>query len=282
MGVFAASLPAASRIWRAASSCACTACITSRLRASATWTCAASTRDRARTVTSSSTGHDSESPVSQFGVSGRMPSAGLGGSVPDVNPLPRTHNDAKRSSRGRKHAVELAYLPRLDLFAALWVRGSGLTSGTLPPSPAEGIRPDTPNWLTGLSLSWPVLELVTVRARSRVEAAQVQVADARKREVMQAVQAQLDAARQILDAAGKEAANTPIALEAARATESQAISRYRSGLAGVVEVADAQRLLAQAEIEDAVARLNVRRGELLFARAIGDLGPFLDGVRGSR
>jgi outer membrane protein TolC len=99
---------------------------------------------------------------------------------------------------------------------------------------------------------------------------------------MQAVQAQLDAARQILDAAGKEAANTPIALEAARATESQAISRYRSGLAGVVEVADAQRLLAQAEIEDAVARLNVRRGELLFARAIGDLGPFLDGVRGSR
>ncbi|TMB27233.1 MAG: TolC family protein [Deltaproteobacteria bacterium] len=198
------------------------------------------------------------------------------------HPLVIEAEAAERAARARKHAVELTYLPRLDLFASLWVRGSGLTSGTLPPSPAEGIRPDTPNWLTGLSLSLPVLELVTVRARSRIEAAQVQVADARKREVMQAVQAQMDAARQILDAAHKEAANTPIALEAARASESQAISRYRSGLAGVVEVADAQRLLAQAEIEDAVARLNVRRGELLLARAIGDLGPFLDGVRGGR
>jgi len=162
------------------------------------------------------------------------------------------------------------------------VRGSGLTSGTLSPSPAAGIGPDTPNWLAGLVLSWPALELVTVRARTRVEAAQVEVADARKREVKQAVQAQIDAARQIVDAARKEAANTPIALEAARDTESQAIARYRSGLAGVVEVAEAQRLLAQAEIEDAVARLSVRRAELLLGRAIGDLGPFLEGVRGGR
>src|SRR5882762_8338988 len=96
------------------------------------------------------------------------------------HPLVIEAEAAERAARARKHAVELAYLPRLDLFASLWVRGSGLTSGTLPPSPAEGIRPDTPNWLTGLSLSLPVLELVTVRARSRVETAQIQVADARK------------------------------------------------------------------------------------------------------
>jgi outer membrane protein len=50
----------------------------------------------------------------------------------------------------------------------------------------------------------------------------------------------------------------------------------------VVEVAEAQRLLAQAEIQDAVARLNVRRAELLLARAVGDLGPFLASVRGGR
>jgi hypothetical protein len=43
----------------------------------------------------------------------------------------------------------------------------------------------------------------------------------------------------------------------------------------VVDVADAQRVLAQAEIDDAVARLEVRRALLLFSRASGDLGPFL-------
>jgi len=198
------------------------------------------------------------------------------------HPLVVEAEAAEHAARAKKHAVELAYLPRLDLFASLWMRGSGLTSGTVPPSPGDGIVPDTPNWVGGLVLSWPAVELVTVRARARVEAAQVKVADARKREVMQAVQTQIDSAREILDAARKEAANTPIALKAAQAAEAQATARYRAGLATVVEVAEAQRLLAQAEIEDAVARLNVRRSELLLARAVGDLGPFLDSVRGGR
>jgi outer membrane protein TolC len=197
------------------------------------------------------------------------------------NPLVVEAEAAESAARARKHAVDLAYLPRLDLFASLWIRGSGLTSGPLPPSPGDGIVPNTPNWLLGLMLSWPALEVVAIRARSRVEAEQVKVADARKREVLQVVQTQVAEAHQILDAARKEAANTPIALNAARAAEAQATARYRAGLATVVEVAEAQRLLAQAEIDDAVARLNVRRAELLLARAIGDLRPFLDSVRGA-
>lgn len=198
------------------------------------------------------------------------------------HPLVVEAEAAERAARARKRAVELAYLPRFDVFASLWVRGSGLTSGSVPPSPGDGIVPDTPNWLAGMVLSWPALELVTVRARTRVEAAQVRVADARRREVIQVVQTQIDAAHYILEAARKEAANTPIALAAARAAEAQATARYRAGLASVVEVAEAQRLLAQAEIDDAVARLNVHRAELLLARSIGDLGPFVDGVRGGR
>ncbi len=98
-----------------------------------------------------------------------------------------------------------------------------------------------------------------------------------KQEIVDQAQAE---AKRILDAARKEAANTPIALNAARAAEAQATARYRAGLATVVEVAEAQRLLAQADIDDAVARLNVRRAELLLARAVGDLGPFVDAVRG--
>jgi outer membrane protein TolC len=197
----------------------------------------------------------------------------------DQHPLVVEAEAAKRAAQARKHAVELQYLPRLDLFAALWIRGSGLASGAVAPSPGDGIVPDTPNWLTGLVLSWPAVELVTVRARTRVEAAQVKIADARKREVLQAVQSQIDAARAILDGARRQAANTPVAVAAARAAEAQAGARYRAGLASVVEVAEAQRLLAQAEIDDAVARLGVRRAELLVARAIGDLNPFLDEVR---
>jgi outer membrane protein TolC len=184
-----------------------------------------------------------------------------------------------RTSQARKHAVDLHYLPRLDIVGALWGRGSGLTSGSLEPSPGAGIIPDTPNWAAGLCLTWSALETVAIRARSRAEAAKVKVAEARRSDVMQAVQSQIDSAKEVLTASRRIAENTPIALQAARDAERQATARYKSGLATVDAVAEAERLLQQAEIDDAVARLNVRRAELLLARAVGDLTPFLSELR---
>ena len=42
----------------------------------------------------------------------------------------------------------------------------------------------------------------------------------------------------------------------------------------VLDVADAEQLLTQAEVDNAVARVNVWRGMLLVSRAAGDLEPF--------
>jgi outer membrane protein len=47
----------------------------------------------------------------------------------------------------------------------------------------------------------------------------------------------------------------------------------------VTEVAEAQRLLAQAEADDAVARLGVWRALLAASQAAGDLMPFLERLR---
>jgi len=52
---------------------------------------------------------------------------------------------------------------------------------------------------------------------------------------------------------------TPVALEAARQTETQQRARFQSGLATVVDVTAAEAALAQAESQDAIARLNVWR-----------------------
>ncbi len=68
-------------------------------------------------------------------------------------------------------------------------------------------------------------------------------------------------------------------LAAARQSESQARARYDAGLAGLSEVADAQSLLARAEMQDALARVDVWRALLAGAVAQGDLGPFLNLVR---
>ena len=82
-----------------------------------------------------------------------------------------------------------------------------------------------------------------------------------------------------MEGARRVAENTPIQLDAAKATEAQVRARYQAGLATVVDVADAHRLLSQAEIEDSLARLRVWRALLALAASRGDLGPFLQEVR---
>ncbi|HXT96587.1 MAG TPA: TolC family protein [Polyangia bacterium] len=203
------------------------------------------------------------------------------------NPLVLEAEAAERTADARQRAVRWQYAPRLDLVGSMWIRGSGLTNGTaagaLPPSPANGLLPDTPNWAVGLVLTWPALEIVATHARSSAAAARGEAARARRTDIEQAIRSQLEVAQKSLAAAQQVAANTPVALTAARAAESQATARYRAGLATVVEVAEADGLLAEAEAEDAVARIDVLRAQLLTARAVGDLEPFFAPLRsGSR
>ena len=58
--------------------------------------------------------------------------------------------------------------------------------------------------------------------------------------------------------------------------------RFEAELTTVTEVAEAQRLLAQAEVENALARLSVWRAHLAEAKAKGDLRPFSDLLRLAR
>ena len=79
----------------------------------------------------------------------------------------------------------------------------------------------------------------------------------------------------MVQAARAVAANTPVQLAAAQQSEAQARARYQAGLASIVEVADAQSLLAQAEVQDQLARIDVWRALLAQAAAHGTLAPFL-------
>ena len=79
----------------------------------------------------------------------------------------------------------------------------------------------------------------------------------------------------MVQAARAVAANTPIQLAAAQQSEMQARARYEAGLATILELAEAQSLLAQAEVQDQLARVDVWRSLLAAAVAQGDLTPFL-------
>jgi len=131
-------------------------------------------------------------------------------------------------------------------------------------------------------VTFPAFDLPSIRARKEVEHYHELAEAAKYDQVLQNLTGELEKAKATLAGARRVAANTPVQLEAARATEQQATARYKAGLANIVEAAEAQRILTQAEIDDALARLSIWRALLAVAAAEGDLEPYLEQVRRAR
>ena len=102
---------------------------------------------------------------------------------------------------------------------------------------------------------------------------------AREQQLAVEIRTRVLRAEAALDAAIRIAAQTPAQVDAARMGERQARARYQSGLANLTELADAQRLFTNAEIDDSLARLQIWRARLAVAAAAGDLQPFLADVQ---
>jgi outer membrane protein TolC len=212
-------------------------------------------------------------------VGATVPPLPAGQTSANMHPLAAEQNAAIDESRARLRVFERSYLPRFNLLFNTYARGSGVRpDGTLKEG-LGGLVPDVSNWAVGLNVIFPLLDRPAIGAREAGER-QRQVAEtARYARVIEDLEAQMGRAQTLVDGAQRAAANTPFQLAAASSTERQATARYQAGLSGIVEVADAQRLLTQAEIDDAIAKLNVWRGLLLVATAEGNLDPFFQLVQ---
>ena len=124
-------------------------------------------------------------------------------------------------------------------------------------------------------MNFSAFDVFSLREQKKIQNAKIEAEHARRDLALSHVSAAAEQARATLSGARKIAANTPTELAAARASEQQQQARYRSGLATVVEVTAAEGVLAQAEADDAIARLSVWRAELAVAFAQGDLQSFL-------
>lgn len=198
------------------------------------------------------------------------------------HPLALAQNSAVEEVKAREKALDRAYYPRFNLEGTSYARGTGIDPSGTTGGAASGLGPNFQNWGVGMNVTFPLFDLPSIRARKEVEHYHELAEAARYDQVLQDLSGQVEQTKAMLTGARRVARNTPIQLAAARATEQQATARYRAGLANIVEVAEAQRLLTQAEIDDALARLNVWRAMLALAAAEGDLTPYLDQVRRAR
>jgi outer membrane protein TolC len=183
------------------------------------------------------------------------------------------------AARARDRVLATSNVPQFHLQSAFSGRGvSRSVDGT---SAGNALRLPTTNWAVGVTVSFPLLDGLRLQAQRHVEADRIQQASARLERTVQALQSQEARARAVTAAAIEIADNVPRQLQAARDTDVQARARYDAGLAGVVEVAEAQRLLAAAEADSAVATLAVWRAWLAEAILRGDLQTFLGRLPGS-
>ena len=191
-----------------------------------------------------------------------------------LHPLAMAQTATIDTVKTREKILDRTWFPRFNWQSAIYGRGTGAKlDGTF--DNARGFYPDTFNWATGVSISFPVFDFFGLRARRKAEANKLQAEQARYDQVINTLKAQDIRARILIESARKIAANTEIQIKAAQETLTRAKVRYEYGLTNIVEVADAQRLVAQAEMDSSVAKLAIWRAMLAGAKLQGDLTAFL-------
>ena len=206
-------------------------------------------------------------------------SSGLPERAPAAHPVAAAQKEAVAEVQAREKALDRSWYPRFNLEGALYARGTGIQPNGSTGGAASGLGPNIQDWAVGLNVTFALFDLPSLKVRKEVERHHERAEQARYDQVLQDLNGEVARARAMVKGARRIAANTPVQLEAARATEQQATARYKAGLGTIVEVAEAQRLLTQAEMDDALARLSVWRALLVLAVAQGDIDGFVQMAR---
>ena len=172
-----------------------------------------------------------------------------------------------RAEEKATRAIAADLRPDISLTSTLSLRGGGAPA-TSPTNQGVGL-PNIPNYDVGLVLRWPIFN-GPISARERASRAQEQV----RREELGVVRfARSTAVQQAYLAVGVARSALPAlqrAVEAARANYDQAEARFKSGLGDTVELADAEALRTQAEIDLIIGRFDLARARVAFGRTIAE------------
>ncbi len=206
--------------------------------------------------------------------------ASLPATPASAHPLALDQQASVDELRAQERVLNRTDYPRLILQSEAFARGSGANPDNSAAGGLKGLGFGRANWVAGISVVFPNLfDFSALRDQKRMAQARERSQAAKYQQTLQDLTGQIASAQAGLDAATQVAQNTPIELAAARQTETQARVRYQSGLTNLVEVAEAEGLLAQAERDDAVAHINVWRAMFGVAVAQGNLEPFLGILR---
>ncbi|MGD1096310.1 MAG: TolC family protein [Bryobacteraceae bacterium] len=192
-----------------------------------------------------------------------------------ANPVAIAQNAAVVQAQSQLKATERTYYPQFLVQGLAAARGTGLVNDGARLGALNGLAPTTQNYGVGLTVTFPAMDRFAIREQEAMQSANIRAGQAQSMVIAAQLQAQFNTALATLTGARRVAGITPVEVSSARTALQQATARYQSGLAPIDDVAQAQRLLVQAQIDDALARLSVWRAMLQLSTARGDLQPFV-------
>ena len=197
--------------------------------------------------------------------------------LPDALQRAQAHDPAMaaaiadlKAAEQKTRAVGAELRPDLLLTGTLSGRAGGApaTGGVATPQ-GDGFLPSVPNWDVGVILSWPLFDgVIDARqdaARSIEQVRHDEIDISRERVVarVRTTFAQVEVSRQAIAALQNQ-------VVAARANYDQADARFRAGIGNAVELADAEAVRTDADIQLAIGQFDLARDRAAFGRAIAE------------
>jgi outer membrane protein TolC len=175
-----------------------------------------------------------------------------------------------RAGEQSTRAIRAEMRPNLALTATLSGRaGSATPSGTGALPAGDGLVPSVPNWDVGAVLSWPLFDGTNSaradasRARERVERENIGLVREEEHAAVREAYSAVEVARTVLPGLRR-------AVGAAHANYAQADARFKAGLGTSVELADADALRTEAEIQLVLGEFALARARAAFGRTIAE------------
>jgi outer membrane protein len=174
-----------------------------------------------------------------------------------------------KAAEERTRAIGAELRPTVSLTATLSGRAGGAAPASGATAAGGGWAPDVPNWDAGLVISWALFD-GTISARRNAAHAMEQ---ARRDDVDVLREQDVAAVRQAyvrVQIAGTALGALRNQVVAAHANYDQADARFRAGIGNAVELADAEAVRTDAEIQLALGQFDLGRARAGFGRAIAE------------
>src|SRR5207244_3877799 len=152
-----------------------------------------------------------------------------------ANPIAVEQNASVEQAKAQLSVLDKSYYPRFFAQGAAYARGTGAAIDGTRLGGVNGLTPDVQNYALGLSVTFPILDLPSIRAKQASQSAIVRSETARYQQITTDLTARWNQASAVLEGSRKIAEDTPVHVSAANAASQKASARYQSSLGNIIE-----------------------------------------------